>query len=426
MTGSFGDSNTRTPPIGSSESGQALVWFVAALTVLLGFAALTIDVGSAFLDAGKLQNAADAAALAGAGVLPQGSAAAITQATNFAQKNGYVDGQNGYHVSITTPYNGDPTKIAVTISGHTPAVFATVLGKKFFPVKRSAVATYYGTTQLNAALLALDPSACNSYTQGGSAVVTITTGGLMSNSSCNPSLADSGSGSTTATAIQYYTGSGYTGAFTPTPVAVSSRMPDPLASMIPPNLTTLGQSPDSGGTPASPKVANIGGTATLHPGVYYGGIKITGSGTVTFLPGTYVLAGGGFSLGSTASTGGSGVMVYNTSDPQHPTAAGSCASISLTGGGSTNFTAPTSGPYKDVVFWQDPACTAEFKVAGGGALASGVYYLPSATFNFTGSKTLGSAQIIADQFSFNGTANFSITSGNYVSLPLLSLPKLIE
>jgi Flp pilus assembly protein TadG len=426
MTGSFRDSDTRTPPIRSGESGQALIWFVAALTVLLGFAALTVDVGSAFHDSGKLQNAADAASLAGAGVLPQGSAAAITQATSYAQKNGYVDGQNGYHVTITTPYNGDSTKIAVTISGPTPAVFATVLGINFLSVSRRAVATYYGQTQLNAALLALNPTACNSYTQGGSAVVTITTGGLMSNSSCNPSLADSGSGSTTATAIQYYTGSGYTGAFTPTPVAVSSRMPDPLASMIPPNLTTLGQSPDSGGTPASPKVANIGGTATLNPGVYYGGIKIAGSGTVTFLPGTYVLAGGGFSLTSTASTSGSGVMIYNTSDPQHPTAAGACASIALTGGGSTDFTPPTSGPYKDVVFWQDPACTVDFKVAGGGALASGVYYLPGATFNFTGGKTLGSAQIIADQFSFGGTANFSITSGNYIPLPLLSLPKLIE
>ncbi len=426
MTGSFGDSRTRTPSIGSSESGQALIWFVAALTVLLGFAALTIDVGSAFHDAGKLQNAADAASLAGAGVLPQGSAAAITQAKNYAQKNGYVDGQSGYTVSVTTPYNGDPTKVAVTISGPTPAVFATVLGINFLSVSRRSVATYYGQTQLNAALLALDPSACNSYTQGGSAVVTITTGGLMSNSSCNPSLADSGSGSTTATAIQYYTGAGYTGTFSPTPVAVSTRMPDPLASMIPPDLTILGQSPDSGGTPASPQTANIGGNATLHPGVYYGGIKITGSGTITFLPGNYVLAGGGFSLGSTATTSGDGVMVYNTSDPQQPTGAGACASISLTGGGSTNFTPPTSGPYKDVVFWQDPACTVDFKVAGGGALASGVYYLPSATFNFTGGKTLGSAQIIADQFSFGGTANFSITTGNYISLPLLSLPKLIE
>jgi Putative Flp pilus-assembly TadE/G-like len=436
MTGSFGDSDTRTPSIGSSESGQALVWFVAALMVLLGFAALTIDVGSAFHDSGKLQNAADAASLAGAGVLPQGSAAAITQATNFAQKNGYVDGQNGYHVSITTPYNGDPAKIAVTISGHTPAVFATVLGINFLSVSRRAVATYYGTPQLNAALLALDPSACSSYYLAGGAVVTITTGGLMANSSCpqaqGGSLTDSNNATTTATVIQYYTGSGYSGpGFSPTPVAVSNRMPDPLASMVPPVFCEIGcpveKSLDSGGTAASPKVAS--GIATFRPGVYYGGIKIDSSSgsTVTFLPGTYVLAGGGLSFTSIATTNGDGVMIYNTSDPQQPTTqAGACGGISLTGGGSTNFTPPTSGPYKDVVFWQDPACTAPFTVKGGGTAASGVYYLPSATFNEDGNKTLGSAQIIADQFSFGGKANFSITSGNYISLPLLSLPKLIE
>jgi hypothetical protein len=196
--------------------------------------------------------------------------------------------------------------------------------------------------------------------------------------------------------------------------------------MVPPDLTILGQSPDSGGTPASPKSANLGGSATLHPGVYYGGIKVSGSGTVTFLPGNYVLAGGGLSLTSSATTTGNGVMIYNTSDPQQPTGAGACASISLTGGGGTNFTPPTSGPYKNIVFWQDPACTADFKISGGGTAASGVYYLPSATFNVNGNKTLGSAQIIADSFSFGGTANFSITTGNYVSLPLLSLPKLIE
>ena len=417
---------TRIPHTGSRESGQSLVVFVLLLTALMGVVALTIDVGSAFHDNGKLQNATDAASLAGAGVLPLGADAAITQARSYAQKNGYVDGQNGYTVHVTTPYKGDAAKIEVTISGPTPAAFASVLGMNFFSVTRRSVATYYGTSQLNAALLALNPTACNSYTQGGSAVVTITAGGIMDNSSCNPSLANSGSGSTTASAVQYYTGSGYTGTFSPTPVSVAFRMPDPLASMIPPVLTTLGQSPDSGGTPVSPHTASIGGTKTLHPGVYYGGIKITGSGTVTFLAGTYVLAGGGLSLTSSATVTGSQVMVYNTNDPQSPSGAGACDSISLTGGGSVNLTPPTSGPYKDVVFWQDPACTADFKVAGGGAAASGVYYLPSATFNVNGNKTLGSAQIIADKFAFSGTANFSITTGNYVSLPLLSRPKLVE
>jgi hypothetical protein len=335
----------------SSESGQALIWFVAALVALLGIAALTIDVGRAYYDAESLQSAADAAALAGAGVLPQGTSTAIATARSYAQKNGYVDGQNGYRVTIVTPYNGDPAKLSVTISGPTTAQFATVAGINYFSLTRRAVATYYGHVQLNAALLALNQGACNSYSQSGSAVVTISGGGIMANSSCNPSLNDSGSGTTTASVIQYYTGAGYSGVFNPKPVAVASRMPDPLASLVPPNLISLGQSPDSGGTPSAPKVANVGGNATLHPGVYYGGIKIASSGTITFLPGTYVLAGGGFSLTSNATTNGSGIMIYNTSDPQHPTGGGACDSISLTGGGSTNFTPPTSGPYKDIVFW---------------------------------------------------------------------------
>jgi hypothetical protein len=273
----------------------------------------------------------------------------------------------------------------------------------------------------------------------------------MANSSCpqaqGGSLTDSPNAITTATVIQYLTGSGYsptgcfpTTGFCPPPIAVSSPMPDPLASMVAPVFCEIGcpveKSLDSGGlTATNPSVASFGAGTTIRPGVYYGGIKITGSGTVTFSPGIYVLAGGGIDFGGTATTNGDGVMIYNTSDPQKPTGAGACASIKMDGGGSTNFTPPTSGPYKDVVFWQDPACTPyrctglacnDFKIGGGGSAASGVYYLPGATFSETGSKTLGSAQIIADQFSFGGNAKFSITSGNYVSLPLLSLLKLVE
>lgn len=410
----------------TSEGGQTLIVFVLALTALIGFMSVAIDVGIVFRDSSKLQTAADAAALAGAGVLPQGPGVAITAATNYAQRNGYVNGQNGYTVTMTTPYNGDAYKIEVKITGPTKAIFANVLGINSFLNSRRAVGTYYGQSQVNAALLALNPTSCSSYNQGGTSVVTVQGGGVMANSSCNPSLTNSGSGSTSGDAIQYFSGSGYSGSFSPAPVAVANTMADPLASMVPPSLAATPVSPDSGGTATIPKTANIGGTQTLRPGIYYGGLKITGNGTVTFLPGTYVLAGGGFEVGSTAVTTGDGIMIYNTSDPQKPTGSGACDSIALIGGGSTNFTPQTSGPYKNVVFWQDPACTAAFKIAGGGTAASGVYYLPSATFTVQGNKTLGSAQIIADKFQFSGTANFAVTSGNYVDLPLVSRPKLIE
>jgi Flp pilus assembly protein TadG len=51
---------------GRQPRGQALVTMAVALIALLGFGALAIDVGMMFLAKGELQNAADAAALAGA------------------------------------------------------------------------------------------------------------------------------------------------------------------------------------------------------------------------------------------------------------------------------------------------------------------------------------------------------------------------
>ena len=50
---------------GNSERGQMLILFVLALGVLMGFTAMTIDVGLIYVQRRKLQNAADAAALAG-------------------------------------------------------------------------------------------------------------------------------------------------------------------------------------------------------------------------------------------------------------------------------------------------------------------------------------------------------------------------
>jgi hypothetical protein len=424
------------------EGGQVLVVFALFLTSLLAICALAVDIGLAYREGSKMQAAADAAALAGAGALPVGIDAATVEALTYAESNGYVDGQDGFNITVTTPYNGETDKIEVLIDGPTPAKFAKVLGISFFSQSHRAVATYYGHTQLNAALLSLDQTSCSAYDQSGSSIVTVNGGGIMVNSSCNPSMTQGGSGGTYGDVLQYFSPGGSSGTFSPPPKPVNAKMPDPLAGLDPPDFDPLTcvsytditqpcQSPDSGGTPEAPASRSVSGNATLKPGVYYGGLKITGSGNVTFEAGTYVMAGGGLEVGSSANTSNTvnengGVLIYNTSDPSHPTQAGACASISLVGGGDTAFTPYTSGPYKDVVYWQDPACTADFKVAGGGTMASGVYYLPGADFNVSGGKTLGSAQIVASTFSFSGNAPFTVTAGNYVDLPLISAPRLVE
>lgn len=65
------------------QEGQVLVMFALLMTVLMGFAALVIDVGMGYVKRGELQNAADAAALAAASVNSNYTAVA----TSYAESN---------------------------------------------------------------------------------------------------------------------------------------------------------------------------------------------------------------------------------------------------------------------------------------------------------------------------------------------------
>ena len=64
-----------------NERGQAIVLMVLALVVLLGMAALVLDVGNWFHTKRRLQATSDAAALAGAQKLPEDPSGAATMAT---------------------------------------------------------------------------------------------------------------------------------------------------------------------------------------------------------------------------------------------------------------------------------------------------------------------------------------------------------
>src|SRR5687767_4555830 len=71
-----------------NESGQAVVLTTVALVVLLGMAAFVLDVGNWFRTDRRLQGTADAAALAGAQMLPADPGGAKATALEYANKNG--------------------------------------------------------------------------------------------------------------------------------------------------------------------------------------------------------------------------------------------------------------------------------------------------------------------------------------------------
>ena len=118
-----------------NESGQALVLFALLAIVLIGIAALVIDAGLAYAARAKAQNAADAAALAGAQDLPSFEAA-IDKAKDYAEHNG-IEREN---TTATAPYDGDEDKIEVICTNDVRYTLARVLGLEGTNVSARAVA----------------------------------------------------------------------------------------------------------------------------------------------------------------------------------------------------------------------------------------------------------------------------------------------
>lgn len=107
------------------ERGQAIVLTVLSLAVLLGMAALVLDVGAWFHQKRHLQATADAAALAGAQMLPDSPGGALAEALSNAGKNG--GGVAGADVTISSSRATNDT-IGVRAHKSNNGMFSRVLG----------------------------------------------------------------------------------------------------------------------------------------------------------------------------------------------------------------------------------------------------------------------------------------------------------
>jgi hypothetical protein len=107
------------------ERGQSFVLTLIALVALLGMAALVLDVGAWFHQKRHLQATADAAALAGAQLLPNNPGGAQAQAVTYGGKNG--GGVAAADVAITSSRaTADTISVKAKKTGN--GVFSRVLG----------------------------------------------------------------------------------------------------------------------------------------------------------------------------------------------------------------------------------------------------------------------------------------------------------
>jgi Flp pilus assembly protein TadG len=122
-----------------SERGQAFFLTAAVMLFIgMGMAALVLDVGHWFRDKRRLQGTVDAAALAGAQLLPNDASGAQAQALTYANKNG--GGVAGANIVISSQYMPNDTIAVAGKIANDPGMFSSSVGIPGVDVTASAKA----------------------------------------------------------------------------------------------------------------------------------------------------------------------------------------------------------------------------------------------------------------------------------------------
>ncbi len=123
--------------IRSDNRGQTTVLTLVFMVVLLGMAALVLDLGSWYRSDRALQQTADAAALAGAQALPDSTGGATGLAIEYADKNG--GGLGGSGIAFSGEFMANDT-IKVNMTRQAPGFFSKMFGLKSVTVGAHASA----------------------------------------------------------------------------------------------------------------------------------------------------------------------------------------------------------------------------------------------------------------------------------------------
>jgi hypothetical protein len=288
-----------------SRRGLTAVMFALSLPVIIGSAGLGVEVGYWFLEERRLQTAADLAANAGAVVLRGGASqnAVRSTAEEEARENGYVPGSIVVNTPPTSGPNQTSRAVEVFLERELPRFFTGLFTEDAVKIRVRAVAAYENEQQ--ACILALDTWANDAVIFIGNPTATFDGCVVMSNSLADDSITIAGSADVTAPCIVSAGGTAVTADLTLTSCsAPMEEMPqalDPYANL---------PEPSQSGPCASVPNGNPNLPKTLNPGVYCGGLSL--SGTVTLNPGIYVIDGGDFRINASANVTGVGVTFFLT------------------------------------------------------------------------------------------------------------------
>lgn len=399
-----------------NEGGQALIIFALAAIGIFGIVALAIDGSAKFSDRRHAQNAADAAALAGALAKVNGNPQWDIVALDRASENGYDDNLVSNNVEVYSPpingyYAGNSSYVQVIITSHVNTYFARVIGinETKNTVEAVALTKEGGPLFDGASIVSLDPSpGCGngSVNVGGSGTINLTGGGIFVNSdescgysqtSCSVTLNIASGGISSAGSpidIHGCSGSGLTTDPSETQIVIPDDvyMPDE-----PPECNTMGTY--SGGS-----------TVTLNPGKYYSFPPVHNK-DIILNSGVYCIDANIQWTGSDFNSldGTSGVTLYITEG--HDFRVNISSPIDLD--------PSNSGDYKGYVIILNGSedSIQDCVINGGGDITiDGTIFAPYCDITINGNSSSGSnfnAQVIGYDIKLNGnnTINFNYDPG---------------
>ena len=417
------------------ERGGIALMFALMLPILFGIVGLGMEAGMWFKERRQLQTIADSAAVSAAIENAYGSSQIEIEAAAIqeADQNGF-DASTDVITYIGAPtsgaYIGDADYIEVIVSRQLSTVISQVFTNLSPSTTSRAVASTIGDQQ--ACVLALSASAQNSmYVNASGSTVTMAGCSVASNSSDSIKSVNVQNGTLIAECVWAAGGiSGEANITTNCPASYPDAKPlsDPYANTTIPlySNTTPPCLTGNGNTPYTPANAEV-----LQPGVYCNGITVSSGNTVTMAPGEYIIDEGDFTVTGGGAVSGAGLTVFLTSSSGNQ-----YGTVNISGGGTVDMGAATSGDYIGMLFYQDRAGGASSSndiIITGGAeiILSGAVYAPNNDIQFSGNTTTdgsGCLMLVAQEVKFGGGADIDNSCDMYGGNPAVfgAQPGLVE
>ena len=291
-------------PVAGDRRGAMLVFVSVAMVTLLGFLAMTLDVGAGNRQRRIAQTAADAGAIGGGREIHRLQFDSVTaSALNEAVRNGFAAADvTVNYPPATGPYAGNTLYVEVLINKTIPTIFGNLLNVGNLNIATRAVAGV-GSYSLTC-LYSLDPDDARALEVANGGELNTNCGVAVN--STHPNAVDvNSSGELTTEESSIAIAGGWTGNKTPIPAPSTgtAAVTNPLASL---SMPTVGTCTHTG-------LLTITKDTTLSPGVYCGGIFVDNK-VATLTAGTYIMAGGGFRVRG-GYVYGYGVTIINTIHP---------------------------------------------------------------------------------------------------------------